>query len=176
MSTLEISRMARGLAIGLGAVSLTLLLACGGGTEPTGETVVEEDVVVAESAPAPDADAPDAAPVDEAAAPAATAGGAGNADQGKAIYATYCGACHGTSGKGDGPAAATLTTKPRDHTNGEVMNALPNEEIFKAIKEGGASVGKSNLMPAWGATLNDEQIQDVVAFVRSLAVPPYQGQ
>ncbi|MDP3939368.1 MAG: cytochrome c [Deltaproteobacteria bacterium] len=171
MSMLENSRMGRGLAMGLGAVSLTLLLACGGGTEPTGETVVEEDVVVEESAPAPDA-----APAGEAAAPTAAAGGAGNADQGKAIYATYCGACHGTGGTGDGPAAATLTTKPRNHTDGAFMNALPNEEIFKAIKEGGASVGKSNLMPAWGATLNDAQIQDVVAFVRSLAVPPYQGQ
>jgi cytochrome c oxidase cbb3-type subunit 3 len=50
-----------------------------------------------------------------------------------------------------------------------------NEDLYKAIKEGGAGVGKSNLMPAWGATLKDEQISDVVAYVRSLATPPYEG-
>ena len=56
----------------------------------------------------------------------------------------------------------------------EKMNALSDEHIFKVIKEGGASVGKSPLMAPWGGTLNDAQIHDVVAFVRTLAVPPYQ--
>ena len=42
------------------------------------------------------------------------------------------------------------------------------------ISEGGAAVGKSPLMAPWGGTLNDEQIEDVVAFIRSLADPPYQ--
>jgi mono/diheme cytochrome c family protein len=55
------------------------------------------------------------------------------------------------------------------------MNALSNEHLFKVIKEGGPAVGKSPLMAPWGGTLSDEQIWDVVAFVRSLAQPPYEG-
>ena len=55
------------------------------------------------------------------------------------------------------------------------MNALSNEHLFKVVKYGGASVGKSALMAPWGGTLDDDQIRDVMAFVRSLAVPPYPG-
>ena len=49
------------------------------------------------------------------------------------------------------------------------MNELSDEHLFKVIKEGGASVGKSPLMAPWGGTLTDDQIRDVVAFVRSIA-------
>jgi mono/diheme cytochrome c family protein len=28
-------------------------------------------------------------------------------------------------------------------------------------------------MPAWGASLNEKQIRDLVAYIRTLAVPPY---
>lgn len=55
------------------------------------------------------------------------------------------------------------------------MNALSNEYLFKVIDEGGAAVGKSPLMAPWGGSLTDAQIWDVVAFVRTLAVPPYEG-
>jgi cytochrome c551/c552 len=55
------------------------------------------------------------------------------------------------------------------------MNALSNEHLAKIIKEGGAAVGKSPLMPPQ-ADLNAQQLEDVIAFVRSLAVPPYSGQ
>ena len=53
------------------------------------------------------------------------------------------------------------------------MNPLTDEFLFKVIKEGGASVGKSPLMAPWGGSLSDAQIVDVVAYVRTLAVPPY---
>jgi mono/diheme cytochrome c family protein len=55
------------------------------------------------------------------------------------------------------------------------MNALSNEHLFRVIKEGGAAVGKSPAMAPWGGALSDAQIRDVVAFVRSLADPPYAG-
>ena len=55
------------------------------------------------------------------------------------------------------------------------MNALDNPYVFRVIKEGGAAVGKSPLMAPWGGTLSDTQIHDVVAFVRTLADPPYKS-
>jgi mono/diheme cytochrome c family protein len=88
---------------------------------------------------------------------------------GKAKYAQLCGSCHGASGKGDGPAAGALNPKPRDHTDGKYMKTLKDEDIFKITKEGGPSVGKSPLMPPWGAALSDQDIRNVVAYIRSLA-------
>src|SRR4051812_41151724 len=39
-----------------------------------------------------------------------------SAASGKEMFAEYCAACHGISGKGDGPAAAALKTQPADLT------------------------------------------------------------
>jgi len=92
----------------------------------------------------------------------------GDATKGKAVYDMYCWTCHGHEGKGDGPSAAGLPVKPRDHTDDSKMSKLSDDQIFKTVKEGGKSVGKSEQMPAWGGALKDDQIRDVVAFVRSL--------
>lgn len=94
---------------------------------------------------------------------------AGDVAKGKTKYAEVCAACHGASGKGDGPAAASLPTKPRDHTDAGYMNKLKDQEIFDFIKRGGQALGKSPLMPPWGGQLTDQQIQDLVAYIRSLA-------
>lgn len=93
---------------------------------------------------------------------------AADVDQGKKLYGQFCASCHGQSGKGDGPAAAALNPKPRDHTDKEYMSKLSDEDMFKVIKNGGASIGKSPLMPPWGASLKDDQIKDVVAYIRAL--------
>ncbi len=93
---------------------------------------------------------------------------AADAEQGKKLYGQFCASCHGQSGKGDGPAAAALNPKPRDHTNKEYMSKMSDDEMFKVIKNGGASVGKSPLMPPWGASLKDDQIRDIMAYVRTL--------
>lgn len=98
----------------------------------------------------------------------------GDVEAGKQLYQQRCSPCHGPDGKANTPTAQALTPTPRDHTDGEYMNDLPNEHLFKVIKEGGAAVGKSPIMPPQ-ADLSDEQIQHIIAFVRSLAVPLYQG-
>jgi mono/diheme cytochrome c family protein len=98
----------------------------------------------------------------------------GNMEAGKQLYQQRCSVCHGPDGKSNTPTAQALTPKPRDHTNGAYMNALSNEHLAKVISKGGAAVGKSPLMPPQ-ADLNDQQIQDLIVFLRSLAVPPYKG-
>ena len=94
---------------------------------------------------------------------------AGDAAKGKQKYQELCAACHGQSGKGDGPTAAALPVKPRDHTNATYMSKLTDQQLFKTIKEGGEAMGKSPLMPKWAGILNDQQIEDLVAYVRSLS-------
>jgi cytochrome c oxidase cbb3-type subunit III len=88
--------------------------------------------------------------------------------EGKKLYQTYCTGCHGASGRGDGPAAKTLPVKPADHTDGKKMSQYSNERLVTVISKGGASVGRSSQMPAWGAVLKETQIQEVVAYIRTL--------
>lgn len=95
-----------------------------------------------------------------------------NQVNGEKLYATYCSACHGEKGKGDGIAARGLPAKPADHTNGTIMNGLSDNYLIQVISKGGAAVGKSGFMPAWGSSLNEKQIKDIVAFIRSIAIPP----
>jgi mono/diheme cytochrome c family protein len=139
------------------AIGLVLALGCGGSEE--------------EAAKPPPATPPPATQP----APAPAAAATPDAKRGEALYATYCASCHGPRGDADGPAAAALVPKPARHSDGAYLNALSNEHLFKVVKEGGAAVGKSALMAPWGGTLSDAQIWDVVAFVRSLAKPPYPG-
>ena len=96
-----------------------------------------------------------------------------DAAAGKEIYEQYCALCHGPEGKGDGSLSANLDPKPRNHTDGAYMNTLTDAHLLKVVGEGGAAAGLSPIMPAWKDILAAQQIQDVVAFVRSLAVPPY---
>ena len=91
------------------------------------------------------------------------------------LYAQNCSSCHGPSGAGDGPLSATLVPKPAKHADGIYMNALSNDHLFKVVKEGGPSIGKSVMMAPWGASISDAEIHGLVAFMRTLADPPYDG-
>lgn len=96
-----------------------------------------------------------------------------DATAGQEVYVQYCALCHGPQGKGDGSLSANLDPKPRNHTDGAYMNELSDAHLLKVIGEGGAAAGLSPIMPAWKDILSAQQIQDLVAFVRTLAVPPY---
>lgn len=104
-----------------------------------------------------------------AVAPQSFAGQKGDLEAGKNSYNLLCGTCHGNSGKGDGPAATALPVKPTNFGDAKYMKTLTDEHLFKVIKEGGSSVGKSALMPPWGGQLSDTQIWNVVAYIKTLA-------
>jgi mono/diheme cytochrome c family protein len=96
-----------------------------------------------------------------------------NAGEGKKLYSEYCSTCHGDKGKGDGPAAQALPVKPADHTNGAVMNQLSDQFLTTIVSKGGSAVGKSSFMPSWGGALAEKQVRDIVAYIRTMAEPPY---
>jgi cytochrome c oxidase cbb3-type subunit 3 len=89
----------------------------------------------------------------------------------KKEFVRFCSKCHGNEGKGDGPQADALTTKPRDFTDCTRMKAISDEMAFTAIKEGGEAVHLSKDMPAWKDGMEDDEIHDLVAYVRSLCKP-----
>jgi mono/diheme cytochrome c family protein len=94
---------------------------------------------------------------------------AGRCDQPiEQVYGVYCVQCHGLKRTGTGINLPGLETKPRDHTDRKTMGDSPVDELFKAIKEGGLAVNKSVLMPSWGATLSEQQITELVKYLRKV--------
>ena len=85
--------------------------------------------------------------------------------EGKELYERTCAACHGTSGKGDGPAGQYLQPKPAEF--GVVLQGKDDAYIAKVITEGGAAVGKSPIMAAYKGMLRDEQIQALVQYLKT---------
>ena len=108
-------------------------------------------------APKTEAPAPEAPKVEAPAAPAAPVAAAGPVD-GKAIYESTCQTCHQADGMGmlNGVALGG---------NYKERLVKPDEELFNSIKNG--KTGEVGTMPAWGGTLNDEQIHAVLAYVRA---------
>jgi mono/diheme cytochrome c family protein len=82
-------------------------------------------------------------------------------------FTTYCTRCHGESGRGDGPSVESIKGKPQNFTNCEQMRKISDATMFQAIKGGGSSVGLSGDMPNWDLDLSDDEIHDLVSFVRT---------
>jgi mono/diheme cytochrome c family protein len=84
------------------------------------------------------------------------------------LFMELCSVCHGVEGKGDGPSAQGLQPKPADFTDCKAMAKDSDEVLLKIIKAGGQSVGRSTVMPAWGDSLSDPQIRELVKHIRGL--------
>ena len=72
------------------------------------------------------------------------------------LYGEFCAACHGASGRGDGPAAASLPVKPADLTtlsdrNGgrfPMTRVLSTIDGYTRVQEG------AHVMPEFGSNLS----------------------
>ncbi|MBL4907681.1 MAG: cytochrome c [Sneathiella sp.] len=95
------------------------------------------------------------------------------ADSGKGhdLYKAYCTQCHGMEADGYGVNAPYMAVQPKDHTEAKEMNARTDEDLFKAIKFGGKAVNKSVLMPPWENNLSDDEISELVVYLRTLTAP-----
>jgi mono/diheme cytochrome c family protein len=99
-----------------------------------------------------------------------SAAGTVGVDSGARIFAANCARCHGQGGKGDGPDLVKLKSavSPDDWTDKESNQELTDSFIVAMITKGGKANGKSRIMPAFGDKLNMQQVQDLLAFIRSL--------
>lgn len=83
-------------------------------------------------------------------------------------FSTICSACHGVSGKGDGPGSAALSPKPRNYTDKAWQAAVSDDDLRKIIVYGGAAVGKSPTMPSNPQLASKPEVVDaLVAKVRA---------
>jgi mono/diheme cytochrome c family protein len=91
------------------------------------------------------------------------------ASEGKHLYKHYCAVCHGLSGKGNGINADSLgDVHPTDLTS-EEFDKYDDEEIYEVIEGGGAAVDISYFMPPFGGVFSEDQINSIVAYVRTLS-------
>ena len=74
-----------------------------------------------------------------------------------------CKVCHGPDGKGKTKMGEKFGIK--DYTEAKVQDAMKDEEMTKAIKEG-IKDGEKTKMKAFGELLSDDEIKALVKFVR----------
>jgi mono/diheme cytochrome c family protein len=87
---------------------------------------------------------------------------------GRELYVASCASCHGDAGRGDGPSAVGLSRGPADLTQHLQPGLHTDGQIFAWIKDGYPGTA----MPAFGGTLSDEQIWQIVTYLRTLAQQP----
>lgn len=87
---------------------------------------------------------------------AATGSNTGNADAGKTVWMNQCAKCHGGNGQGIGIMGTPALVNP------EWQARMTDAQIVTVIQTG------KKKMPAFGQQLSQQEINDVVAFIRTL--------
>lgn len=93
---------------------------------------------------------------------------AGKADAvtaGKQVFTNNCVTCHGTDAMGDGPAGASLSPKPANLQL--TVKETDAAYMHWVITVGGGTAGLSSAMPSFKGVLTDDQIWQVVTYLRS---------
>ncbi len=98
-----------------------------------------------------------------------------NVKNGERLYRSGCNACHGADGTG---APRTLTEFKRpdtfpDFTRCDQTTPEANSAWKAVIVHGGPSRGFSEIMPAFGELLTNDQIDDLIAYLRTLCRNPH---
>ena len=88
--------------------------------------------------------------------------GAAGAGPGAQVYHNNCESCHGAQGHGDGPAGVALEPPPKNLA--ELGKPAADDYLFWRISTGRPGTA----MPPWKGTLSDEQIWQVIAYIRTL--------
>jgi len=91
----------------------------------------------------------------------------GDPARGNQLFQQYCQGCHGPDGRGgrkDG-----FMPRPQNLTKKGYIDQLPDEYLFTVITKGGEGVNKSGYMPSFGTTFSEDDIGNLIAFIRSLA-------
>ena len=85
--------------------------------------------------------------------------------RGDIVFNNYCALCHGVNADGKGRASRIYNPKPAN-----LRKSMKNDAYKEMIiRKGGKAMERSTFMPPWGDELTDEQITDVVFYLRSIA-------
>ncbi len=92
----------------------------------------------------------------------------GNPGQGQELYQERCVLCHGSHGQGwDWATKVDRPPVPVPNLL-EVLPQRSDDYLFKLIRDGGEAVGRTRFMPAFGFNMSEQELKDIVAYLRSL--------
>ena len=95
---------------------------------------------------------------------------AADLDRGAEIFAANCATCHGPAGAPDpdSPLVKALGVVPADFSD-TLFNSREGEGEWKLVATyGGAALGFSEVMPAFGDSLSEEDVDNVLAYIKTL--------
>lgn len=95
----------------------------------------------------------------------------GDVANGRLLYEEKCVLCHGARGQGwdwsQKVGRPPVPVPDLTRTGGGRSDRF----LFEVIKDGGEAVGRTRFMPPFGFQLSDQEVWDLVAYVRTLAKP-----
>jgi mono/diheme cytochrome c family protein len=90
------------------------------------------------------------------------------ASRAERLYLGLCATCHGADGQGSWRAALFMV-RPGSLADAERLGRRSDQYLWDIIKHGGAPIGRPG-MPAFGGTISEAEIEELVRYVRGLAV------
>jgi mono/diheme cytochrome c family protein len=93
----------------------------------------------------------------------------GNPKTGRELYVEKCLLCHGSQGEGWDWSKKVAKPPVPVPDLARVTPERSDQFLFDVIKGGGEAVGKTRFMPPFEFQLSDQEVWDLVAYMRSLA-------
>jgi mono/diheme cytochrome c family protein len=86
------------------------------------------------------------------------------------LYLRYCARCHGRTGRRNGPSDRHLRAPLHSFTDCGWMSMMSDATLFLIIKDGSSAAGFPSGMPAYGMRLNQDEIEQLVEYVRKFCL------
>jgi mono/diheme cytochrome c family protein len=90
--------------------------------------------------------------------------------RGREVFQTYCVTCHGPEGQPDpdSPLVQGLGVVPANFSDALFNSREPTSDWKTVVTHGGPALGFSEQMPAFGQTLSENDIDAVLAYIKTL--------
>jgi cytochrome c oxidase cbb3-type subunit 3 len=91
--------------------------------------------------------------------------------EGKKLYLSYCAACHGTDGKGDGRVAELIRNKPTDLTRNGFLLKKSDKELKDAIRGSEGVFHGRRYLPSMKVDFSAQEVFALINYIRSFQKP-----
>jgi mono/diheme cytochrome c family protein len=93
--------------------------------------------------------------------------------QGKRIFYEQCVWCHADSTPAGPSNRSNVSPDPPLMNDGTILNKESDAALSKIIAYGGPAAGKSKMMPSYGMSLSEDEIDELIAYLRAISSPEY---